>query len=170
MARLENVPAREAPRLLAEGVQVVDVREHHELRHSRLDGARHIPLGELAHRLGELERHRPVALLCRSGSRSAVAAALLARHGFERVINLAGGIVALERHLCVGRETSGAGDGAGRAQGPRDSGRARDAGPRDGAIPVARAARWAAWLRRSPAAGGRRGDSGGREVERATPR
>lgn len=154
MASFENVPAHEAPRLLAEGVQVVDVREHHELRRSRLEGARHIPLGELAHRLGELERHRPVALLCRSGSRSAAAAALLARHGFERVINLAGGIVALERHLLEGHRPRVPGGGGHEERGAR---------------PAARAPRRRAWLRRAP-----RADTpaaqGRTEADRAAPR
>jgi rhodanese-related sulfurtransferase len=44
-------------------------------------------------RLGELDRDRPVVLVCRSGARSAQACVLLAKAGFTRVANLAGGML-----------------------------------------------------------------------------
>ena len=40
-------------------LQVVDVREEDEWVAGRIEGARHIPLGQLAARIGELDRHRP---------------------------------------------------------------------------------------------------------------
>jgi len=57
-------------------VQVVDVREEDEGAAGRIEGARHIPLGRLAACIGELDRHRPVATVCRSGGRAGEAAGL----------------------------------------------------------------------------------------------
>lgn len=71
---------------------VVDVREPVEQQISVLQGAQNIPLGELPMRLGEIDREKEVVLYCRSGVRSAQAAELLLKNGFERVKNLRGGI------------------------------------------------------------------------------
>jgi len=73
---------------------LVDVREDAEWHSGTLAGARHIPLGALAQRAGELPRDREVVLFCRSGQRSAVGAAMLARLGFTTVRSLPGGLMA----------------------------------------------------------------------------
>lgn len=87
-----------SPYALAEAareVQIVDVRERDEfdgpLGHIR--GARLIPLGQLARRLDELDRARPVVTVCRSGARSAQAFQQLQKAGFEQVANLSGGMM-----------------------------------------------------------------------------
>ncbi len=76
-------------------VQLIDVRENEEfcgpLGHIR--GAKLIPLGELGARLAELDRDRPIVTVCRSGARSAQATVLLQKAGFDRVANLAGGML-----------------------------------------------------------------------------
>ncbi len=76
-------------------VQIVDVREANEwtgpLGH--IDGARFMPLGELAGRAAELDRERPIVAVCRSGARSAQAVVILQRLGFGKVANLAGGMI-----------------------------------------------------------------------------
>lgn len=64
-------------------VQILDVREDDEWAAGRIDGARHIPLGQLADRAGELDRNRPVATVCRSGGRAGKAAEWLAQAGFS---------------------------------------------------------------------------------------
>jgi glyoxylase-like metal-dependent hydrolase (beta-lactamase superfamily II)/rhodanese-related sulfurtransferase len=78
-----------------EAPQIVDVREQGEfvgpLGHIR--GARLIPMADLASRMGELDKTRPVVTVCRSGTRSAQAAQLLAKAGFTQVANLAGGML-----------------------------------------------------------------------------
>ncbi len=56
-------------------------------------GARLLPLSQLAARAGELDREHPVVAVCRSGARSAQATVLLQKAGFERVANLAGGML-----------------------------------------------------------------------------
>lgn len=62
-------------------VQLLDVREDDEWAAGRIDGAVHIPLGELPARLGELDRDRPVVTVCRSGGRAGRAAELLGQAG-----------------------------------------------------------------------------------------
>jgi rhodanese-related sulfurtransferase len=76
---------------------LVDVREAHEWRAGRAPGARHIPLGQLPEELERLPRTAPVYLICRSGNRSHTAAAYLKQAGFERPINVRGGMLAWER-------------------------------------------------------------------------
>lgn len=64
-------------------VQVLDVREPDEWAAGRIDGAHHVPLGELADRTGELDRDRPVVTVCRSGGRAGKATELLTAAGLD---------------------------------------------------------------------------------------
>jgi molybdopterin/thiamine biosynthesis adenylyltransferase/rhodanese-related sulfurtransferase len=73
------------------GAVVVDVREAHEWDAGHVDGARHIPLGELAARADELPRDRDVVVYCFMGGRGSRAVELLRGAGFTRVRNLTGG-------------------------------------------------------------------------------
>jgi rhodanese-related sulfurtransferase len=74
---------------------VLDVRETQEFaEYPLLDGAIHIPLGELPTRLLELPADEWIAVICRSGGRSAKATELLIDHGFEAA-NVLGGMTAL---------------------------------------------------------------------------
>jgi adenylyltransferase/sulfurtransferase len=78
-------------------VWLVDVREPHEAEICRIPGARLVPLGQLPARLGELPAGPgapEIIVHCKMGGRSAKAAAVLKSHGFERVRNLEGGILA----------------------------------------------------------------------------
>ena len=83
-------------RAAGEAYQLVDVREAYELEICNLEsaGAGHIPVDELPRRLDELERDRPLILMCRSGVRSAHAVAHLRSLGYDNAVNLAGGILA----------------------------------------------------------------------------
>jgi len=75
-------------------VQLLDVREEFEWGIAKIEGAHLIPLGQLPERLSELNRGREVVVHCKSGRRSQQAAELLRAAGFQRVSNLAGGILA----------------------------------------------------------------------------
>ncbi len=89
---IRRVSAAEAARLLQEGGAVLlDVRERAEWKAGHAPQARHVPLGEMAGRMPGLPAGRPVITVCRSGARSARAAALLARSGYQ-AINLTGGM------------------------------------------------------------------------------
>jgi len=76
-------------------VQILDVREAEEFSGplGHIERAVLIPLGELAARAGELQRDRPVVAVCRAGSRSAQATAILHQAGFTDVANLNGGML-----------------------------------------------------------------------------
>ena len=75
--------------------QIVDVREAPEFidRLGHLPSAKLVPLSQLTGRLDELDRELPVVAVCRSGVRSAQASVLLTKAGFNRVANLAGGML-----------------------------------------------------------------------------
>ena len=73
---------------------VIDVREGWELDISRLEFARHLPMGEVTARLGELDPQAPLVVMCRSGGRSMQVCWFLEKRGFRSVSNLAGGILA----------------------------------------------------------------------------
>lgn len=92
-------PARATQLINREDALVVDVREANEYAAGHLLNARHIPLGELDKRLGELEKFKdkPIILNCQSGSRSASACGVLRKAGFTQVHNLEGGIAAWEQ-------------------------------------------------------------------------
>jgi rhodanese-related sulfurtransferase len=62
-------------------LQILDVREDEEWAAGHIDGAVHIPLGQLPQRIGELDAQRPVVTVCRSGGRAAKAADLLISSG-----------------------------------------------------------------------------------------
>jgi rhodanese-related sulfurtransferase len=75
---------------------LVDVREGGERARGFAPGSRHVPLAELKARLGELPADRPVAFICQSGRRSAMAA-MAARHAGLDARNVDGGMIAWER-------------------------------------------------------------------------
>lgn len=79
-----------------EDAVVVDVREDNEFKQGHILGAIHVPLGFLDKRIDDLEKYkdRPVIVSCRSGQRSARAASVLKKNGFETVYNLDGGLAA----------------------------------------------------------------------------
>lgn len=105
-----KINAAQAAALADDGAVLVDVREPYEWREGHAPGARHIPLGELTRRLRELPADRHLVTVCRSGHRSARAAAMLAREGLQ-VSNLAGGMRAWAR---AGLSVVGKGGHAGR--------------------------------------------------------
>jgi sulfur dioxygenase len=76
-------------------VAVVDVREPDEYRGplGHIEGAILAPLGELGSRAAELPHDKPLVMVCRSGARSAQATVILKRLGFERIANIAGGML-----------------------------------------------------------------------------
>jgi phage shock protein E len=79
----------EAHDMIAQGGVLLDVRSPEEFAAGHLPGAVNIPVGEVRARVAELgPRSRPVVTYCRSGGRSARAAATLRELGFEKVLNL----------------------------------------------------------------------------------
>ena len=70
------------------------MRETHEWRISNLGpyGARLVPLGRLQEALADLDPDEDLVIYCRTGHRSAIAVKQLASVGFDRALNLRGGI------------------------------------------------------------------------------
>jgi sulfur-carrier protein adenylyltransferase/sulfurtransferase len=73
---------------------LIDVRELHEWSAGHLQGALHIPLGELPQRLDEIPRNAAPVFICRSGGRSMAACQIALRAGFSAPGNLEGGLLA----------------------------------------------------------------------------
>jgi len=96
----ENIsPKQAAAEFSAKKAVIVDVREDGEFQEQHIPGAIHIPLGQLASRLSELEPYKNSQIItqCRSGGRSAKAADQLTAAGFTNVQNMDGGIQAWEK-------------------------------------------------------------------------
>ncbi len=74
----------------------MDVREPDEYGRGHVPGAGLIPMGELANRLGELDKASPVFVICASGNRSSAMTDLLRAGGFDAV-SVAGGTGAWAR-------------------------------------------------------------------------
>lgn len=70
----------------------LDVREHSELEICRIEGALHIPMGEIPERAESLPKERPMVIFCHHGMRSANVQQYLEAKGFKDLMNLAGGI------------------------------------------------------------------------------
>mgnify|MGYP003576918011 CR=1 FL=1 len=81
-----------------DALTLLDVREAWELDIASVPGVVHIPMGDIAERLGEIDQSREVVVLCRSGRRSLEVAKFLQQNGFKAV-NLAGGVLAWSRDL-----------------------------------------------------------------------
>jgi hydroxyacylglutathione hydrolase len=102
--RAEERPVRRiepiGPEQLAERLDgdepalVLDVRRLAEFDAGHVPGSLHIPFGELPKRLEELPRDRPIATICKAGARSGLAASILQREGFDRILHVARGGVA----------------------------------------------------------------------------
>ena len=79
---------------------LLDVREEWEVQLAPVpSNLLHIPMGQIADRLGELDPKKETVVICRSGGRSMEVARFLTANGFESVSNLSGGILKWSRDL-----------------------------------------------------------------------
>lgn len=97
----ETVDAKElkkiisAPDFKKSDAAVLDVREHDEYGEGHIEGAVHIPLGELEKRFAELKKFRKLFVICYSGARSSSACRILSKISPETsVVNVSGGMSA----------------------------------------------------------------------------
>jgi rhodanese-related sulfurtransferase len=88
--------------LRAGRLELYDVREGNERAERFVPGSRHLPLGQVKARLAELPRDKPIAFICRTGRRSAMATATARRAGYD-AHNVKGGMTAWDRELDHGR-------------------------------------------------------------------
>ena len=101
MGEAMEITAEELKARLTSGTRVtlVDVREPWEWDLCHLEGARHIPMGEIPARYLELEPDDEVVVYCHVGQRSAMVVEHLRRLCFQKAVNLRGGIEAWARQV-----------------------------------------------------------------------
>jgi len=87
-AKAEPLTRQQLQELRQRGAVILDVRSPAEFAQGHPKGAKNIPLGQLPHRLEELDRTKPVLACCASGMRSGSACARLRKAGFKEVHNL----------------------------------------------------------------------------------
>ena len=71
---------------------LLDVRESWEFQTCMIAGSRHVPMGEVAARKGELDAQADIVVICHHGGRSMQVALFLEKNGFGKVHNLSGGV------------------------------------------------------------------------------
>ncbi|MGV8898403.1 MAG: rhodanese-like domain-containing protein [Burkholderiaceae bacterium] len=94
-----TLDVKQGAALQSRGALLLDVREVSEYAAGHAPGSTLIPLGLLQQRLAEIAGHKnqPVAVICRSGSRSAKAVKILEQAGFSAVANVEGGMNAWQK-------------------------------------------------------------------------
>ena len=86
-----QIDPERARELATEGAQLIDVRRPYEWEAGRIEGARHIEMNDVAAQAESISKDAPVIFYCRSGNRSAFAAAAFRDAGWV-AYNLEGGI------------------------------------------------------------------------------
>ena len=71
---------------------ILDVREEAEYAFGHIEGSRSIPMGDLEDRLNELDKDNEIFVICRTGTRSDLAAQKLVENGFTKVYNVLPGM------------------------------------------------------------------------------
>ncbi len=100
-------PAAAVQLMNNEDVVVLDVREPAETVGGKIAKAIQIPVGGVAKRISELEKHKDKTMLvyCKSGARSGMACKELSKNGFDKVYSLNGGILAWQdAHLPISKK------------------------------------------------------------------
>jgi hydroxyacylglutathione hydrolase len=90
---VERFQVMDVDELYAAGgrVQILDVRDQHEWDEQRITGSQHVVYHDAGRVIPPLDRDRPVAVICTTGRRSAMAVGLVRRSGFAEVIHVTGG-------------------------------------------------------------------------------
>jgi rhodanese-related sulfurtransferase len=90
----ETITPKEFAERVAHGEQLrlIDVREPGEFELAKVEGAELLPLSRFEEWAGALDPSQEIVFMCHHGIRSGHVCALLARAGFAKLYNLAGGI------------------------------------------------------------------------------
>jgi hydroxyacylglutathione hydrolase len=96
---LAQMDVRQAREAFSRGdVRLIDVRTAPEFEDGHAGGALHVPVAHTRKGIPEVDADTPLAVVCRSGYRSTVAASILKRRGYQRVHNVVGGMSAWQHH------------------------------------------------------------------------
>ena len=96
---VKNISAEELREFIEtkkDGIEMIDVRQPEEYAESHIEGVRLISLGELSERMNEIDWNKEVVFICRSGTRSAMAANIAAALS-KNSSNLEGGILVWQK-------------------------------------------------------------------------
>lgn len=91
---VKSIPVSELRGRLDDGAPLflLDVREPEELEDGVIAGSMNIPMREVKQRLGELPTDRDIVVICHLGARSAYVTKELNTLGYDRAVNLDGGV------------------------------------------------------------------------------
>jgi len=94
MSHVRQLSAEELHAMTTKGEEMVlvDVRAPREYEGGHIKGAVNIPVADLRTRYKELDKKKPIALICSTGHRSSLGASILKQQRFEDVYNVAGGM------------------------------------------------------------------------------
>jgi phage shock protein E len=92
--RIKEISPDESRALADAGAILIDVREEKEFKAGSIAGAIHISRGQLAGRIAAAvpDPSTPIVCFCAVGHRSAIAADILQKLGYQHVTSLAGGL------------------------------------------------------------------------------
>lgn len=76
-----------------EDLILIDVREDEEVASGMIQGAQHIPMGEIPYRTEDIPTDAEVIFICRSGARSQRVCEYLQQQGYSQTANLSGGMI-----------------------------------------------------------------------------
>jgi rhodanese-related sulfurtransferase len=95
------MPVSELRRRLDDGASpfLLDVREPEELPDGVIAGSVNVPMREVKRRIGELPKDRDIVVICHVGARSAYVTQQLNALGYDRAVNLEGGMDAWIREI-----------------------------------------------------------------------
>jgi sulfur dioxygenase len=103
VAPVKNITVNDLKKQMKENPDLVilDVRTPEELKGplGKIDGVINIPVQELGKRVDELDKYKgkEIAVICRTGHRSAKGTRILLDHGFTKVENVEGGMTAFRQ-------------------------------------------------------------------------
>ena len=80
-----------------EDVKIIDVRKYGEYTSQHIKGSHHMPLDYIYEHLDDLDKEQEYYVHCQGGYRSLIAISILQPYGYKNLINVEGGIKALEK-------------------------------------------------------------------------
>ena len=96
----KEINVNEAAQLKANDEAIfLDVREPEELAICSIEGALHIPMGEVPARLEAIPKDKPLVVFCHHGMRSMQVVQFLEARGFQQSVKMGGGIHAWAVHI-----------------------------------------------------------------------